>query len=196
MKKLFFALSVMMVSFTSVNNASAQINLSVNIGSQPLWGPTGYDHVEYYYLPDVDAYYYVPSGQYVYLQGNRWVWTSSLPSQYRNFDLYNAYKVVMNNRRPYLLHDQHLKTYKNYKNNGRKQTIIRDSRDSKYYVVKGHPNFNGNNNNRPNNNVNRPNINQNNRPVIKNNAPQNSRPNNNNNGNRGNNNNSSRPGRG
>ncbi len=35
----------------------AQVSINVNIGSPPLWGPTGYTHVQYYYLPDVEAYY-------------------------------------------------------------------------------------------------------------------------------------------
>lgn len=50
----------MMVSLFGINNAKAQVSLNINIGSQPVWGPTGYDHVDYYYFPDIDAYYYVP----------------------------------------------------------------------------------------------------------------------------------------
>ena len=55
--------------------ASAQLRVSfkVNIATQPVWGPVGYDHVEYYYMPDIDAYYYVPTRQYIYLQRGRWI---------------------------------------------------------------------------------------------------------------------------
>ena len=52
-----------MVSLFSIDDAKAQINLHININQQPVWGPTGYDHVDYYYLPDINAYYNVPSRQ-------------------------------------------------------------------------------------------------------------------------------------
>ena len=154
MKKLTLFAAVLMVSLFSINNAKAQVNLSINIGAQPVWGPTGYNHVDYYYFPDIDAYYYVPTGQYIYLNGRNWVSTNNLPAQYRNFDVYNAYKVVINEPKPYLRNSVYVARYSKFKNYGGRQTIIRDSRDSKYYVVKGHPNYNKNktviiNNNRP-----------------------------------------------
>jgi hypothetical protein len=154
MKKLVLFAAVLMVSLFSINSAKAQVSLNINIGSQPVWGPTGYNHVDYYYFPDIDAYYYVPSAQYIYSNGGRWVWVSSLPAQYRNFDLYRAYKVVINEPKPYLRNNIYVTKYSKYKNYGGRQGIIRDSRDTKYYVVKGHPNYNGNktvviNNNRP-----------------------------------------------
>ncbi|MGM9475851.1 hypothetical protein ACS5PU_05445 [Pedobacter sp. GSP4] len=142
MKKLVLFAAVLMVSLFSIDHAKAQVNLNINIGSQPVWGPTGYDHVDYYYFPDIDAYYYVPTGQYIYANGGRWVWVSSLPAQYRNFDLYSAYKVVINEPRPYLRNNIYVTKYSRYKNYNGRQTIIRDSRDTKYYVVKGHPNYN------------------------------------------------------
>lgn len=163
MKKMFLIAAVMMVSLFSINGAKAQVSLNVNIGAQPLWGPTGYNHVDYYYLPDINAYYYVPSGQYIYLNNGRWVWVNNLPAVYGNFDLYNAYKVVINKPRPYLQNNIYVAQYSKYKNYKGKQGVIRDSRDSKYYVVKGHPNYNGNNRpsrvnqvTKPQNNSNRP----------------------------------------
>ena len=141
MKKLVLFAAVLIVSLFSINNAKAQVSLNINIGSQPVWGPTGYDHVDYYYFPDIDAYYYVPSGQYIYSNGGRWVWGNNLPAQYGNFDLYRAYKVVINEPRPYLRNNVYVTRYSKYKNYGGRQTIIRDSRDTKYYVVKGHPNY-------------------------------------------------------
>jgi len=142
MKKLVLFAAVLMVSLFSINNAKAQVSLNINIGSQPVWGPTGYDHVDYYYFPDIDAYYYVPSGQYIYSNGGRWVWVNSLPAQYGNFDLYRAYKVVINEPKPYLRNNIYVTRYSKYKNYGGRQAVIRDSRDAKYYVVKGHPNYN------------------------------------------------------
>jgi hypothetical protein len=80
MKRIFLAVLFGVASLTSIST-KAQVNLNINIGSQPQWGPTGYDHVDYYYLPDVDAYYNVPAKQYVYLNDGNWVWRNNLPSR-------------------------------------------------------------------------------------------------------------------
>lgn len=137
MKRLFLVAAVMMSSFLSMP-AKAQLNVNVNIGSQPLWGPTGYDHVDYYYLPEIESYYNIPKKQFVYLNGNDWVFANNLPARYSNYDLYNGYKVVINEPQPYLNFKNDKVKYAKFK--GKKnEMIIRDSRDSKYYVVKGHP---------------------------------------------------------
>ncbi|TCD04204.1 hypothetical protein EZ449_18015 [Pedobacter frigidisoli] len=190
MKKLVLFAAVLMVSLFSINNAKAQVSLNINIGQQPVWGPTGYNHVDYYYFPDIDAYYYVPSGQYIYSNGGRWVWVNSLPAQYGNFDLYRAYKVVVNEPRPYLRNNVYVTKYSKFKNYNGRQAVIRDSRDTKYYVVKGHPNYNGNKTVVVNNNNNRPNrtqktvvkVNQNSRPVQNNGRGNDNRGGNNNKG--------------
>ncbi len=77
----------------------AQISVRVNIGTPPQWGPSEYTDVRYYYLPDVEAYYDVPSSMFIYFNGVRWVHRSYLPSRYRDYDLYNGYKVVMTDYR-------------------------------------------------------------------------------------------------
>ncbi|MEH3115237.1 hypothetical protein [Pedobacter terrae] len=99
MKKILLIAALMMVSFFSIP-VKAQLNVNVNINAQPLWGPIGYDHVDYYYLPDVESYYNVPQKRFIYLSGNQWVFANSLPSKYRNYDLYNGYKVVINSPNP------------------------------------------------------------------------------------------------
>ena len=43
MKKLFYMV-VFLSAFAFVKPATAQVNVSINIGSQPLWGPGGYDY--------------------------------------------------------------------------------------------------------------------------------------------------------
>ncbi|RTZ05854.1 hypothetical protein [Flavobacterium sp. GSP6] len=40
----------------------AQVSVNLNIGTAPSWGPIGYAEAEYYYLPDVEAYYDVRAG--------------------------------------------------------------------------------------------------------------------------------------
>jgi hypothetical protein len=144
MKHVLAIMALVTVFASAAAPARAQVSVNVNIGVQPLWGPVGYDVVEYYYLPDVQAYYYVPNRQFIYLQGNHWVFTNSLPPRYRGYNLYNGYKVVINDPKPYLHFADHRVKYGKYKGWKNKQVIIRDSRDPKYFVVKGHPG-NGNN---------------------------------------------------
>jgi len=151
MKKL--VVLVLLVSASFFTKASAQFRISVNIGSQPTWGPVGYDHVDYYYMPDMDVYYYVPTRQYIYLQGNSWRFSYSLPSRYGRYDINNVYKVVVNEPRPYNRASYYRSKYSGYR--GRHdQPIIRNSHDQKYWQIKDHPEHNkwkGNNNNNRNN---------------------------------------------
>lgn len=132
MKKLIFA-AVILVSCLTFKNANAQIHFSigVNIGSQPDWGPVGYDRAAYYYIPDIDGYYDVSAHQYIYLENNVWVHRTYLPYRYRNYDLYRGYKVVINDRDPWLRNAAYRARYMRYR--GRHdQDIIRNSRDDRY----------------------------------------------------------------
>lgn len=137
MKKLII-LSMLGIMGFLAQPAAAQISLNINIGSQPLWGPVGYDHVDYYYLPDVESYYSVSKQQFIYQERGKWIFSRSLPARYRNYDLYNGYKVVVNSRDPYRNFDRDRLQYARYKN-VRTQQVIRNSNDKRYYVVKGHP---------------------------------------------------------
>jgi hypothetical protein len=132
MKKLIFAVALLMGGL-SVQIASAQIGfrLNVNIGSQPAWGPVGYSHADYYYMPDVDAYYDVPSHMYIYNENNVWVHRAYLPERYRNYDVYHGYKVVVNQPNPWLKHTYYQRTYAPYRGRGGQQ-VIRDSREARY----------------------------------------------------------------
>lgn len=89
----------------------AQVAVNINIGSPPMWGPAGYSEVQYYYLPDVYSYYDVRSSMFIYQSGGKWIHRSYLPTRYRNYDLYQGYKVVMTDyhgNTPYT----HFKTHK------------------------------------------------------------------------------------
>ncbi|MFY7899851.1 MAG: hypothetical protein ACOVNY_06680 [Chitinophagaceae bacterium] len=140
MKKLV-VLIIGIISVFQVTQVKSQISVQLNIGLQPDWGPVGYDHVDYYYLPDIEAYYYVPKRQYVYLNGSSWVFATNLPSRYQGYNVYNGYKVVINQPKPYLQFYNHKVKYAKYKGNSGKQGIIKNSNNPKYYVVKGHPKY-------------------------------------------------------
>jgi len=104
----------------------SQVAVNVNIGTPPLWGPVGYPQVEYYYLPDVYAYYDVRATQFIYLNDGRWIRSRYLPGPYRHYDLYGGYKVVLNDYHgssPYTHFKTHkAKYYKGYK--GKPQKTI------------------------------------------------------------------------
>lgn len=106
--------------------AQAQVSVNINLGTPPLWGPVGYTEVRYYYLPDVEAYYDVQSSMFIYDLDGIWVQRTYLPVRYRNYDLYNGYKVVMHDyhgNTPYIHHkDYQKKYYKGY--HGEKQRTI------------------------------------------------------------------------
>lgn len=142
MKKFILLLTVFFSGFTaSTVTAQFSLGVNINIGSQPVWGPVGYDYVNNYYLPDIDVYYNVRKRQYVYLNGGQWIYASSLPVRYRNYDLYNGYKVVINEDRPYRNAVMYRTKYAGYKNN-HSQQAIRNSHDEKYFVNRGHPEHN------------------------------------------------------
>lgn len=99
-----------------VSTASqAQVSVSLNIGTAPSWGPAGYTNIDYYYLPDVQAYYDIRASQFIYVGQGRWIRSRNLPGKYRNYDLYSGYKVILNNyhgHRPYNYYNTHRAKYR------------------------------------------------------------------------------------
>lgn len=152
MKKLLLIAAIGFASLAAAP-AKAQVSLSINIGSQPQWGPTGYNHVDYYYLPEVESYYYVPTRQFVYLSGNRWIHARNLPSRYRNYDLYRGRKVVINNSpRPWMRHDTYRTQYVSNNYYGRPSRVVNRGSFDRGRTVRGnnHPQFNNNRGRRDN----------------------------------------------
>ncbi|HET6245188.1 MAG: hypothetical protein H0V01_12035 [Bacteroidetes bacterium] len=106
--------------------AKAQVNVNVNIGSPPQWGPVGYSDVRYYYLPDVEAYYDVHTSMFIYYGGGAWIHRSFLPSHHKHYDLYSGYKVVMvdyHGNSPFSHHDSYKIKYKKGYKGGAQKTI-------------------------------------------------------------------------
>ena len=142
MKNLkLFALGVVLLI---AGSASAQVSVNVNIGSPPAWGPSGYAETEYYFLPDVQSYYDIRASQFIYYGNGQWIRSRYLPRQYRNYDLYNGYKVVLNDyhgRTPYTYYKSHkVKYYKGYKGKAQKSIGNRNSNNN-------HKSYNNNDNN-------------------------------------------------
>ena len=109
----FFALGILLL--VSVPNF-AQIN--VNVG-RPSWGPVVTTQ-EYYYIPDVQSYYDINAGQFIYLSNGSWVRARQLPPRYRNYNLNKGNIIVLNDyrgRSPYVHYKNHKIKY-NKGNNG------------------------------------------------------------------------------
>ena len=146
MKKLILGVfASLFILAASVNTAKAQISVNLNIGS---WTPPAeYSNVNYYYLPDVESYYYAPKRQFIYLDGGRWVWRSSLPARYSDYRLDNGYKVAVNRPRAYTYFETDRVRYAKYKGSNKKVVIRGNSYNThnkvKYVKVKGN-NGNGN----------------------------------------------------
>lgn len=107
------------VLFILSNLTYSQVSVNVNIGTPPMWGPVGYPNVEFYYLPDVEAYYDIRTTEFIYFHGGVWVRSVHLPNPYRHYDLYHGYKVVLSDyhgHEPYVYFKEHkVKYHKGYK---------------------------------------------------------------------------------
>lgn len=63
------------------------------------------DSDDYYYLPEVEAYYSLSRHCYFYNDGARWISAAYLPGAYRNYDWRAARHFEIRGRRPYMNHD-------------------------------------------------------------------------------------------
>lgn len=131
MKKVIYA-SFVLLALAFAQSSKAQVNLNINIGHQPQWGPLGYDYARYYYMPELDVYYDVSNRNYTYYDGRRWTSHRSLPKRYHGFDLYRTYKVVINDARPWRNHKIHHQKYRRYAKNY-KQANRRNHREREKY---------------------------------------------------------------
>ena len=139
MKKCFVTI-VLITNILASGGLNAQSG-KINISAQPLWGPIGYNYVEYYYLPAGDVYFDVLNSNFYYYSEGAWLFASKLPPSY-SCELYLNYKVVINKPKPWLHHKNYFVKYVDFKSSQNLQSNIKDSNDKKYNVVKGHKNYN------------------------------------------------------
>ncbi len=127
-------------------NLQAQV-INVSVGIPPMWGPVGYTDVRYYYLPDVESYYDIQAGMFITYVDGDWVHRSNLPSRYRNYDLYDGYKVVITDYRgnaPYVyFHDHKMKYAKGYRGPAQKNYGEKPGKGNKDYKTGGKGKGNG-----------------------------------------------------
>lgn len=130
MKKLILTFALILTCSAYTMQAQ-RVSVNINIGSQPAWGPVGYDYVDYYYMPDIDCYYSVNQGLFFYMNAGRWVGVRYLPYAYKNYDFYTMYKVVLVGHDPWMYNNRHRREYARYRGY-RTQPVIRYSRDVRY----------------------------------------------------------------
>jgi len=121
MKKLFIV-SAIAISGLIYNTAKAQISVNLGFHISPRRVYTAPAVVEeapvyndnnddYYYLPDVDAYYSVNEQCYYYFDGDNWIAAAYLPGAYRDYDWRNAPRFEVREARPYLHNDIYRSRY-------------------------------------------------------------------------------------
>lgn len=82
----------------------------------PKWAPEYYENIRYYYLPDIECYYDLSMGQFIYLRNGRWYNSNYFPSFYYDFNLDNCFVVILNSNvyKPWLHHQYYLTHYPRY----------------------------------------------------------------------------------
>lgn len=138
MKKLIIALGLgLIITMFNIDKLEAQhISVNINLDYQPAWGPYGYEYAAYYYFPNLNIYYDVDHGLFIYPSGRRWVSSVYLPKKYRKYDLYMMYKVVINDiYDPWTYNNYHQRNYAHYRNN-RSQVAIYYINDRHYHRAK------------------------------------------------------------
>jgi hypothetical protein len=135
MKKIII-ISAIAMSGLLFNTANAQVRVHVGfnfgtpvyvhegLAAQPAAveyiEPANYDGDEdYYYIPEVDAYYSVPEECYYYNNGGRWVSAAYLPGAYRDFNWRNARRFEVRAPRPFMHNDYYRARYNGVAFNGR-----------------------------------------------------------------------------
>lgn len=132
MKKLIL-MSAIAVSGLMYQTASAQIGVrfNINLGTRPVMVQQApvYDE-DYYYLPEVEAYYSVNQHCYYYQDGGRWISAAYLPGAYRNYDWQHANHYAVKEARPYMHNEVYRSRYGGAE--GRRDWNNRDDRSRVY----------------------------------------------------------------
>ncbi|MEL1241842.1 hypothetical protein [Flavobacterium flavipallidum] len=115
------------VFFAAAATSQAQVSINVNIGApavvvRPAWVPQNHVNVDFYYIPEIESYYDVSAGLYVYLNNGNWCRTRYVPARYRNYDLNHARRIELrgyHGSRPYTYYNCHNERYSNNRYNNR-----------------------------------------------------------------------------
>ncbi|WP_395060689.1 hypothetical protein [Flavobacterium sp.] len=119
MRKLQFIIAAFILLFTLQSNAQVSVSLNIN-SPRPTWYNHHESECDYYYLPEIEAYYDVRSSVYIYLGPRGWIRSLYLPEYCHNYDVNNGYRVAIDYRghSPYAYFNNHRDRYyrSNYRN--------------------------------------------------------------------------------
>jgi len=116
------------ILFAASTSSKAQLSVNVNIGAPAVivrsaaWVPQNHVGVDFYYLPEIESYYDVNAGLYVYLNNGNWCRTRYVPAQYRDYDLVHARRIALSGycgSRPYTYYNNHNVRYYDNRNYNR-----------------------------------------------------------------------------
>ncbi|OCX51646.1 hypothetical protein BEL04_16630 [Mucilaginibacter sp. PPCGB 2223] len=130
----------MAVSGLIAQSAKAQIgiHISLHLGGSPAYvapEPAPVCADDYYYLPDVEAYYSVRENCYYYNDGYNWVSAAYLPGAYRNYDWHYARRIEIREPRPYLHSEVYRSRYNGWEH---RNWNYRDEHDYHMYADRDH----------------------------------------------------------
>jgi len=117
MKKFVLAIIIAAGGLTTqIAAAQVGVNVGLRIGPlvinvhKPIAPAVVYD--DFYYLPEVDAYYSVPEHCYYYMDGGgSWVNAAYLPGRYHDYDWRTARRYEVRAQRPYANHEYYRNKY-------------------------------------------------------------------------------------
>ena len=139
MKKLNIIVLALLLFVTS--SSKAQISVNVNFGTPPVWAPADRVETQYYYLPEVDSYYDVPSQQFIFLNNGVWIRSRVLPARYRNYNLRNGKVIYLTDYRgnsPYTYYKDHkVKYVATHYREPKRTVIVRENHDNGNHREKG-----------------------------------------------------------
>jgi hypothetical protein len=127
MKKIILISAITLSGlFYNTANAQIRVHLGIHLGLPRVYIPARvvveqpapvqyaeaanyYGNEDYYYLPDVDAYYSVPEQCYYYNDSGNWVSAAYLPGAYRDYDWRSVRHFEVRAPRPFM-HDDFYRT--------------------------------------------------------------------------------------
>lgn len=110
MKKLILMSAIVLGGF-GIKTASAQFGIHVNLHlGTPVYVAPQPVYDDYYYLPEVEAYYSVGENCYYYEDGGNWIAAVYLPGR-RDFDWRYSTHYEIRGNRPYMQHNEYRSRY-------------------------------------------------------------------------------------
>lgn len=125
-------MSALVMGGLGIKTADAQLGIRINLhlGTPVIVNQPVFD--DYYYLPEVEAYYSVGERAYYYQDNGRWISAAYLPGRYHDFDWRSAKRYEIRGNRPYMQHDVYRGRFGGYGNRNDYYARAYPNRDRNY----------------------------------------------------------------